>query len=234
MKITQTRRGQVRGLAGVLGCLALVACGPLVPNAGPNPVQRSLGWFATLEANDLRRQCRVGADRLRLIYNGSYDVQLRWYELAPDGTLSVLVRGVPNVAVVDLRDPLGPWRGTEQRRALGASDRMRLLDAVAAAGPQAAAPGTRLDSHNGYWIAALCRSGAFHYAAFDLSVRGAAQPAFVPVVLALDPSGVPLAPPPEGRYSAPRDADRAAPGFVVTVERDGLAPMDSPFAPAGL
>ena len=53
-----------------------------------------------------------------------------------------------------------------------------------------------------------------------------AQPAFVPAALALDPTGVPLAPGAAQLFSSRSDS---TPGFVLTVGDNGIVPMHSPF-----
>ena len=56
--------------------LGLAAC-TYRPGAD-NPVARNLTWFSYAGAGDIRADCRPGAaDRMRLIYNGDYDEQVR-------------------------------------------------------------------------------------------------------------------------------------------------------------
>ena len=73
--------------------LALVAVSPASaqrPDAKvEQPIVRTFNWFSYVGADDIRSSCEPdGRSRLRLIYNGVWEEQVRAYEifLQPDGT----------------------------------------------------------------------------------------------------------------------------------------------------
>ncbi|MGZ0245473.1 MAG: hypothetical protein ACKVH1_05760, partial [Alphaproteobacteria bacterium] len=84
-------------IASVAALLALGACEYTGP-AG-DPVSRNLSWFDYVGAEGLRDSCAPGAStRLRFVYNGIYDKQVRSFDLfaLPGGrgaTMSAWARG---------------------------------------------------------------------------------------------------------------------------------------------
>ena len=111
--------------------LALAACA-YRPGAD-NPVARSLTWFSYAGAGDIRAECRPGgADRLRLIYNGDYDEQVRSYDVtavaAGGGMVEVRVRGPQDL--YPGRITLRPVRAVAGRRSAG-SDRCERIGRTA-------------------------------------------------------------------------------------------------------
>ena len=89
--------------------LALAACA-YRPGAD-NPVARSLTWFSYAGAGDIRAECRPGAaDRLRLIYNGDYDEQVRSYDVtavaAGGGMVEVEANGAGELLRVTIEQTL--------------------------------------------------------------------------------------------------------------------------------
>ena len=89
----------------VLASIALAGC----QYAGPpgNPVSRNLSWFDYVGAENLKADCGPSAsDRLRFVYNGIYDEQIRSYDVRSlprrrGATLSAWVsRREPELALV--------------------------------------------------------------------------------------------------------------------------------------
>ena len=98
--------------------LGLAAC-TYRPGAD-NPVARNLTWFSYAGAGDIRADCRPGAaDRMRLIYNGDYDEQVRSYDVTAlsaggspvGGKVEIRVRGPQDLTRgISLFDLFGAWR----------------------------------------------------------------------------------------------------------------------------
>ncbi|MFX4447010.1 hypothetical protein ABTA86_19705, partial [Acinetobacter baumannii] len=80
-----------------LAAVGLVACA----STGPvdNPIARTLTWFSYLNGDDIRNTCPAGVrDRYRFVYNGTFNSQVRTYDLVQDtggggATLTIHVGG---------------------------------------------------------------------------------------------------------------------------------------------
>jgi hypothetical protein len=224
--------GRIQGLCGAfltMGSLMLAGCAVSDPMA--NPVTRNLGWFAHVEGADLRAQCRDGLQRYRFIYNARYDEQVRSYTIlprsaaSPDGVvadLNVFVRGPANLIVVEVLDPLKPYRGTQVTRALTAADLKRVEDAVKQSTLDRPPSGLRLPSDGYYWTAAWCAGGAFHYDAVVYPSERWGTLAFVTALRALDTTGAPM---PNAVSGPTLDYRADTTRFTLTVGDDGLVAM---------
>ena len=201
---------------------------------GPSdsPVGRSLTYFSYLNGDDLRAKCVVGGpDTYRLVYNAVWREQVRLYDIVQDGdrvgaTMETrVIPGRANLLSVDLRDPVGPWRGTIASSRLTPADLGDLNAALAASGFDAPTPdGKFLRSDSFYWIVGACRNGQFHFNAWDAPSAAFDRLSFPSVLFRSDRSGV--APNPARHlYLGPFEPDygSASPSkFQVQVGRDGL------------
>lgn len=155
-----------------------------------NPFTRKLQWFSFVEGADIAAACAPGTpDRFRLVYNGIWEQQVRFYEWdSAAGTMTVNVIRQGNVATMDLTDPLSPWRADALSVSLdqAAYDRLSAaLEQSGGFGPPAL--GLELPSHSYYWTAATCRRGSYTFTAWaypSASYDGASFPA---ALAALDP-----------------------------------------------
>jgi hypothetical protein len=228
-----------------MGCvaaavIALTGCTYPGP-AADNPVGRRLTWYSYLNGDDMRRQCEPGAPpAYRFVYNGVYVQQIRTYDIRAAaegrGTLRVRVIGPVDLSNVAIRarfttlldDLAAPWAGTREDLPLTAADLDRLDSALAASGFFQPAPrGLYLRGEDFFWIAAACINGAFHFNAYKWPQPAFARATFPAVLLALDPTGIPLNPPRPlstfDIYRDPANEPGIGPTFTLTVGDNGLA-----------
>ena len=67
-------------IAVLMGALLIVTCG--YGGASDDAIARNLSWFNYVAAENLREPCGPGAaNRIRLVYNGIYDEQIRSYDV---------------------------------------------------------------------------------------------------------------------------------------------------------
>ncbi len=219
--------------------LALAAC-TYRPGAD-NPVANSLTWFSYVGASDIRADCQPGAaDRLRLIYNGDYDEQVRTYDitvLAADnssvgGTLEVRVRVPEDLSPgIVLSNLIGPTQAKRQPVRIGPNELADLRRALGDSGLARPAPdGLRLDSNEFYWLASVCIDGRFMVNAWKYPSPRFEALGFPAVLLRLDPTGIALNPP-QPAYPLPeRFNDRfAEPRFEFQVRGDRLLGSGAAF-----
>ncbi len=210
------------------------------------PGIRAFNWFNYVAADDIRAACRPGGrDRVRLIYNGVWEEQVRAYEifLQPDGTAGFEVgvlndqgRG-GNLSSLSLGNDgsniTAPWRMRKGQRVLGVADTRELvglLQASAAFGPPR--DGMKLPDNDFWWSVASCRNGVWGFQAYFYPTDHFANVKFAEKLFALD--NVPIAvnrPRKLVPYELRRDWN-APPGrvdtkldrWVLVVGTDGLRP----------
>lgn len=220
------------------GALIVASCA-YQPGGGDNPVARNLTWFSYLNGDDIRGQCKAGApDRYRFVYNGIYAEQVRTYDLTVEGggadpVLRIRVLGRRgDIGRITLDGPsavFSPWSGRTETVHLRPQDLARLREAMAAGGVFAPLAGRlELSSDSFYWVVAACRGGAFAFNAYRWPSPRFEAAAFPGLLLAWDPSGIPVNPPrqatPEqiyGRVMSPSDL-RTAQRFDLAAEGNGL------------
>ncbi len=209
-----------------------------------NPVVRKFTWFSYVNGNDIRAGCAEGEDvprRYRFIYNGVYLEQVRTYDIvaAPDGSegeLRARVIGptrINRLFLGGLNDIFSPARGTIVSRELSADDIAR-LELALADGSFAQAPDVGLDlfSEDFYWIAIACLDGKVLFNAARWPSSRFETAGFPKVLLALDPTGIPVNEPrrvdPTRLYSGNTDNDfRRAGRFLLTVGETGFVGLGS-------
>ena len=135
-----------------------------------NPVSRNLSWFDYVGGRGLKEACGAGAsDRLRFVYNGNYDEQIRTYDLRalsqkPGAVVSAWVRSAGNLANgVKFTNLLSPWdgdrvEGTMDRKAFAALRAALREDQFSGYRPV----GLQLPSNEYYWLVTGCLNGRFH------------------------------------------------------------------------
>lgn len=195
--------------AGLSALFLLVLAGCTYRGAIDQPVTIKFTWFSYLNGDDIRAVCTAGApDSFRLVYNGSYNEQLRAYEVTGGGnyTARVMRGGGLRLSQFSLRNPQAVAGWTVSRTQL-APDRMAALTAALAdSGAFAPAPkGLRMASEQFYWISAACRGGQFYFNAWLYPSERFAQLTFPAVLLGYDQTGLAV--------NAPRD--------VPPIERGG-------------
>lgn len=189
-------------LAGLgLAAVGLVAC----TYTGPvdNPIARNFTWFSYLNGDDIRKSCPAGVrDRYRFVYNGTFNSQVRTYDLVQDtsgggATLTIHVGGRADLTQwFVLPDPFSPWAGENRTRQVDAATFRRIVSALDQSGFQAPAPeGAFLRSGDYYWVAVGCRQGQVKFQAWTNDGDTLSRLAFVEPLLALDDSGVPMTKP---------------------------------------
>lgn len=204
-----------RGFAIIILAVGLAAC--TYRPGSDNPVERSLSWYSYAEATDLRDSCVPGAaDRIRLIYNGRYDEQVRTYDInaADDGAVvEIGVRGPSGDLArgVALRDLLGPWRAETRLVRITATEMAKLRRSLVDSGLTRPAPGRlRFNSDEFYWLASACLDGRFVVNGWKYPSPGFAQLGFPAVLLSHDPTGVPLNSPRPTKDSPYANSERSA------------------------
>jgi len=184
-----------RKLLGLLSLGLLVGC--TAPGPVENPIGRTLTWFSYVGGEDIRNQCQVGApDRWRFVYNGTYEEQVRGYDVAADpisrgAVFEARVYNQPSLVSIDLRDPLGAWKGKYDRRLLNAEQREALQQALASSGFNNPAPkGQFLRSDAYYWVVSACQNGQFHLNAWQQPGQDLSKLTFVNQLLDADRTGL--------------------------------------------
>lgn len=235
MRVIISTSSKLRGSAAVLGLvLALGGC-TFTESARDNPFRRSFAWFSYLNADDLRSYCKGGGpDRYRLVYNGSWDEQVRTYDLtandAGGADLVVQVAGRADLSTaVELQDILAPWRGRQERRRLTRSEFGAIREAVAASGLRTPPPeGTRLQSWGFFWLAAACEGGRFYYNGWGYPTDRFAAVRLQAPLQAVDGTGVAFNPPREDtRPERERRQEQRYYELVITAE--GIKDNFTPF-----
>jgi len=216
--------------------IAMFACA-FAPARADNFLLRGFTWLGYLEGKELREGCVAGGpDRLRLIYNGIYQEQVRVYEaerVSPGagGALSARVLTRLNLANFRLSEIFLGTRDPGSETALDAPRFDALIAAAIADGLTAPVPdGLNLPSDGFYWVVSGCLGG--HY-----SIQGWAHPGerfaalrFPALLAAYDRTGVPFNPPRRvdaGERMRARSGNQHAldivPAFDVRLTDSGIA-----------
>lgn len=189
-------------LKSLLVCLPLLLAACAYRGGGDEPGVRKFTLFSMLNGDDIRGKCgqTPGYERYRVVYNGLYEEQFRVYELvrgARDGhVLKASVTNPANVAEIDLKDLLSPWRPVTSERFLKDGDFQALTSALAQAGLFGTAPkGLTLPSDSFWWLAVGCKEGKVHFHAWKHPTPDLNTLAFVKPLLAQDGTGQRLNPP---------------------------------------
>ncbi|MBM3486203.1 MAG: hypothetical protein FJX67_06165 [Alphaproteobacteria bacterium] len=227
------RGARSMGVRALVLAMVMTAAGCRYASPPDDPVSTALGWFAYVGAVDIRRACAPGApDRLRFVYNGLYDVEVRTYDVVARGgrmMLETTLRGGADLAGgIVVTDPLAPWRPERGATALSGAEVAALRAAVEGSGIAPPAVGLRLASNAYWWLAASCRDGDFRLNAWTWPSSRFDALAFPPILAKLDPIDR-LIGAPRGENERPdspyhrfeRDAPGAA-SFTLDVGRNGL------------
>ena len=187
-----------RIIASMTALLALGAC----EYTGPanDPVTRSLAWFDYIASDNLDDACAPGAStRLRFVYNGDYDQQIRTFDVValPGGrgaAMSAWVRGEQDLTkAVEAKKLLAPWEGKRVESVLDPQAMSDLLRALEADEFRTFKPtGLRLPSTEYYWIVTGCLEGRFHANAWLYPSDRFRALRFPAVLMANDRTGIAL------------------------------------------
>jgi len=209
-------------LALSLGLALLPACS--YQGAIDTPVTQKATWFSYLNGDDIRARCRPGAStEFRLVYNGTYNEQIRSYEIVADGSGGAVqtsrVQGRANLtslAIGGFDDLLAPWRWTRSQARLTPAEASRLADALTESGLFVPLGETlALHSIGFWWIAAGCNAGQFLFKAWRHPSPGYDALTFPEVLLAKDRTGIAIT---EARIIPP--SERSAPAISRVSESD--------------
>ncbi len=167
-----------------------------------DPISRRFTWFSYLNGDDIRAACAAGAnDRYRFVYNAIYVEQVRTYDFIAGGEgndhlLLVRVIGPSDLSQVLVEkgaDLMTPWRGKDETVRLRDEDMGMLKRAMQAGGVFAGGSGGyELSSDSFYWLVGACRDGRFHFNAYLWPSDRFDKTVFPKLLLAWDPTGVPL------------------------------------------
>ncbi|MGF1641899.1 MAG: hypothetical protein ACFCUO_13205 [Rhodospirillales bacterium] len=240
-------------LAAGLAVMAATACA--YRDGADDPLSRKLNWFSYLNGDDIRAQCGPGMPaRYRLVYNGVYfapgNEQVRTYDVwaaGPAAEHRVVVRVIGPLrldAVViddpigtlfrDPRDLLAPGRGTIRQITVDDDDLTALDRSLAESGFFAPAPrGLRLRSEDFFWLGAVCVDGRFVFNAFRWPSAAFDGLTFPALLLAWDPTGIPINPPKRltafDVYGSATPDPGAMQSFSLTVGDNGLVGVHTLF-----
>jgi hypothetical protein len=168
--------------------------------AGPagDPVSRNVTWFDYVGGEGLKAACGPGATtRLRFVYNGIYDQQIRSYDLheLPRGrgaALSAWARGDGDLTqAVVFPNLLSPWRGKRVESVLNPQAMADLRTALRQDRFTGFKPvGLRLPSNEFYWVVTGCIDGRFHANAWMYPSDRFKKLAFPAILQANDRTGI--------------------------------------------
>ncbi|TAN49080.1 MAG: hypothetical protein EPN26_11945 [Rhodospirillales bacterium] len=217
-----------RVLTCVLVAFALVAC--TYRGGGDDPGVRKFSYFSMLNGDDIRDRCMTvpGYERYRIVYNGLYEEQVRIYELVrgpKDGhVLKASVTDAANVAEIDLKDLLSPWRPKVSERFLKDGEFADLTGVLAEAGLFKGAPkGLDLPSDAFWWLAVGCRQGQVYFAAWRHPQPDLTTLPFVKPLLGFDDTRARFNPPRHPISHMPHQkSSKYDPSFMLKVGENGL------------
>jgi hypothetical protein len=187
----------LRWLSAVTASLVLAACAP-TPGGLSDPIRRKAQWHATAGGDDLRAGCAMGRpSRWRLVYNASWDEQVRVYDIerlpAGEGArlVSTAVQGAPRVLQAYLMQLGGQPTTRVAESRLPEPQLAALLRAIDEAGfARRPEEGMRLVSWDFYWLASACVDGTWHLNAWRRGDPGFQRLGFDELLFALDQTGV--------------------------------------------
>lgn len=206
-----------------------------------NPLVRKWAWFSYLDGFDLREGCLEGStDRFRLVYNGQYEKQVRTYEITKEaaGGGYIVARsrsGSPDLTDWRLQDPFQPWRWRKSEDRLEPEEMTEFVSLMRDSGlGEPTRSGTRLHSHDFYWVAASCQGGVFAFQAWTQPGGHLDRARFQDFVLAFDKTGVPFraaypVPMQEKIVTGRRKGENPPEFFVLTVDDDGIGGLINAF-----
>jgi len=213
------------------------------------PFAQKLTWFSLVNGDDIRKACGPGApERIRLVYNGRYQEQLRVYDLVESdpaggnpGGAELTARAQDSesygkLGSIQLSSPLDAWQWHSAAASLQPDAYRRLKRALGNAGLGAPAPvGTELLSSRFYWVAVACLEGDIQFQAWQAPQADVTRLPFVAQLLEFDGTGVAFnAPRPlsaaEVAFNGPGpQREQESFGFRLKVGERGLAGLMTPF-----
>ncbi|MCC7047767.1 MAG: hypothetical protein IT562_13720 [Alphaproteobacteria bacterium] len=147
---------------------AMVVLIAAAPARADNVLLRGFTWFGFLDGKELREGCAPGApDRLRFVYNGVYQEQIRVYEFAratPGAPANLRSRVLtrPNFANFSIGELIFGSRDPIFDATLDPPGAEALVGALMADGFADPVPkGLSLPSDGFYWIVSGCLGGRF-------------------------------------------------------------------------
>ena len=182
--------------AAVIALMMTGACEYVGPAS--DPVSRNLSWFDYVEAGGLRDACGPEAStRLRFVYNGIYDKQVRTYDLfelsgGRGANLAAWARGTGDLTQsLMFANIFSLWQG---KRVVSVLDPLVMADLAKALDSdqfdESKPAYLRLPSNEFYWIVAGCLSGRFHANAWIYPSDRFKALRFPAVLIANDHTGI--------------------------------------------
>jgi hypothetical protein len=159
-----------------------------------------------VNGDDIRRACGQGTDfHGRFVYNGSYNEQLRSYEVVADGVGGAYVvaraMGAKDISQTFLNFEFDLWDWEKSQAKLDSRAFETLKGRFQGSGVYSGAPqGLRLESDLYYWTAIVCRRGEVFFNAWQYPSDRFKQLTFPEALLELDDTGL--------AYRQPRQVDR--------------------------
>lgn len=184
-------------MAAVFGIVAMLT-GCEYSDSFSNPVSRNFSWFEYVGGRGLKEACGPGtSDRMRFVYNGNYDEQIRTYDVRelPDGRgamVSAWVRGDGNLIVgIDLPELRLPWDGDRVEETIDLRAFAKLQDTLKADRFDSDRPMVlQLPSNEYYWVVTGCLDGQFYSNAWLYPSKRFKLLMFPDILLAHDRTGI--------------------------------------------
>lgn len=174
--------------------LALGACSDAV-SVG-DPIGRRFSWFDYVTGADFQRACAASArERYRLVFNADFMVHVRTYDLAAEDTgASVTGRVFRGGFSIDRAFPsiLEGFMGQTGRAVLSAEAFAEFRESLAASRPYHGTSPVYLRSDSFYWAVLSCVDGRVQARGFTGPPDILEALPFRSVLLANDPTGVPI------------------------------------------
>ena len=166
--------------------------------ASDDAIARNISWFNYVAAENLREPCGPGAaNRIRLVYKGIYDEQIRSYDVRelPDtrgAAFTAFARGDGDLTQgIPITNLLKPWRGERVNSVISPrsfSDLRAALNADRFIGFKPI--GLRLSSREFYWVVVGCLDGRFQANAWMYPSQRFKSLKFPRVLLENDKTGI--------------------------------------------
>ena len=184
-------------MAAAFGIVAMLT-GCEYSESFSNPVSRNFSWFDYVGGRGLKEACGPAVtDRIRFVYNGNYDEQVRAYDVheLPDGrgaVVSAWARGDGNLIVgIDLPNLRLPWDGDRVNATIDPKAFAELREALTADRFDGSRPvGLQLPSNEYYWIVTACLDGQFYSNAWLYPSKRFKALRFPKILLAYDRTGI--------------------------------------------
>ncbi len=165
-------------------------------DAGDGVIGRRLTWFNYVSGVEFRRVCATSpVERYRVVFNGEFTVQVRTYDIAADAEGALVYGRVFRGSIMSDRafpSAIEGLLGREGQIRLSQEGFAEFRRSLDQSGPYHGAAPVYLRSDSYFWVVLSCVDGAFRARAFTGPRDVLEALPFRDVLLANDPTGVPM------------------------------------------